>query len=269
MPRPPVILWKSNKSDCCTRDLILGSVDHSTTPLIDPSWTIMMNQLWPDDSLVWPWPKPRPPVKLCKLCKSNKSAAWTLIYFTTIVSWWWVFVVAGAMKSEGDVQVSLVWCNGWGMMVSQCCVLCTLVRPACSRSAGEPVASVNALVVAEHADVRVTQVATSDYEVFRMLGRVTWRIMVKFWEISVPQETWKFAYPKGRTHARFWLNLKRLRGVCKLGVRTGLVLGCDRGWTVGTQPVRSVSEFVLAPFHATERGCSGEAGEAGVLVYRH
>jgi len=33
-------------------------------------------------------------------------------------------------------------------MVSQCCVLCTLVRPACSRSAGEPVASVNVLVVA-------------------------------------------------------------------------------------------------------------------------
>jgi len=25
-----------------------------------------------------------------------------------IMSWWGVFVVAGAMKSEGDVQVSLV-----------------------------------------------------------------------------------------------------------------------------------------------------------------
>ena len=39
--------------------------------------------------------------------------------------------------------------------MSQCCVLCTLVRPACSRSAGEPVASVNVRVVAEHASVAV------------------------------------------------------------------------------------------------------------------
>ena len=33
--------------------------------------------------------------------------------------------------------------------MSQCCVLCTLARPACSRSAVEPVASVNVRVVAE------------------------------------------------------------------------------------------------------------------------
>ena len=39
--------------------------------------------------------------------------------------------------------------------MSQCCVLCTLVRSACSRSAGESVASVNVLVVAEHASVAV------------------------------------------------------------------------------------------------------------------
>ena len=39
--------------------------------------------------------------------------------------------------------------------MSQCCVLCTLVRPACSRSAGEPAASVNVRVVAEHASVGV------------------------------------------------------------------------------------------------------------------
>jgi len=39
--------------------------------------------------------------------------------------------------------------------VSQCCVLCTLARPACSRSAGELVASVNVRVVAEHASVAV------------------------------------------------------------------------------------------------------------------
>lgn len=39
--------------------------------------------------------------------------------------------------------------------MSQRCVMCTLVRPACSRSAGEPVASVNVLVVAEHASVAV------------------------------------------------------------------------------------------------------------------
>ena len=39
--------------------------------------------------------------------------------------------------------------------MSQCCVLCTLVRPACSRSASEPVASVNVRVVDEHASVAV------------------------------------------------------------------------------------------------------------------
>ena len=40
-------------------------------------------------------------------------------------------------------------------MVFQCCVLCTLVRPACRRSSGEPVASVDVPVVAEHASVSV------------------------------------------------------------------------------------------------------------------
>ena len=39
--------------------------------------------------------------------------------------------------------------------MSQCCVLCTLVRPACRRSSGEPVASVDVPVVAEHASVSV------------------------------------------------------------------------------------------------------------------
>ena len=39
--------------------------------------------------------------------------------------------------------------------MSQCCVLCTLARPACSRSAGEPVASVNVRLLAEHASVAV------------------------------------------------------------------------------------------------------------------
>ena len=39
--------------------------------------------------------------------------------------------------------------------MSQCCVLCTLVRPACRRSSGEPVASVDVPVVAEHASISV------------------------------------------------------------------------------------------------------------------
>ena len=37
----------------------------------------------------------------------------------------------------------------------QCCLLCRLVWPACRRSSGEPVASVDVPVVAEHASVSV------------------------------------------------------------------------------------------------------------------
>jgi len=70
--------------------------------------------------------------------------------------------------------------------VSQCCVLCTLARPACSRSAGEPVASVNVRVVAEHASAAVLR-GRSVLHSLQLLNTARWSSMQH--SVAVDQST--------------------------------------------------------------------------------